>query len=560
MGNLFDISDFALFSQYAKKTQSEAPEGHKKLRPVYDKLGKIVDGLRKLGYHVEITRNPLMQAGPGTMKYAEYHWSRIYPKEQSLYKECYGKVFYVVGTTADGINMHIDSYTSKGHYANPASQAIKTVIWSEIAPEDAATYTCDDLVQIADTYIKNHWMEFNRFAKEFDIKESIKILNNMEIEQIKRLLTANYNIVLTGAPGTGKTFLAKQIAKSMGATADRCKLVQFHPSYDYTDFVEGLRPVGESGKLGFKRQDGVFKDFCKQAIAQKNNVLEEAYNALLEDINSKKVVTIPLKTKTSAALHVTEQKNIRWYSPKETNNISSNVVSLSRLKKLYEVYDTTDKLDSMTDIVTGVTDIIGGCDATYFWGILRFLVEKMPHQKLPYVFIIDEINRGEISKIFGELFFSIDAGYRGPTGRVQTQYQNLVPTDDEFYNGFYIPDNVYIIGTMNDIDRSLESMDFAMRRRFAWKEITVLSRQSMLDDESAWGEFGKPSQNIIDEIKIRMNNLNACISDKYGDDNLSAKDKIGLSDANQIGASYFLKYALYNTLDDLWNIHLNGLL
>ncbi len=85
------------------------------------------------------------------------------------------------------------------------------------------------------------------------------------------------------------------------------------------------------------------------------------------------------------------------------------------------------------------------------------------------MFIIDEINRGEISKIFGDLFFSIGPGYRGPSGRVMTQYQNLVKDDDDaFKDGFYIPENVFIIGTMNDIDRSVESMDFAFRRRFAF--------------------------------------------------------------------------------------------
>ncbi|WP_153047908.1 AAA family ATPase, partial [Streptococcus suis] len=88
----------------------------------------------------------------------------------------------------------------------------------------------------------------------------------------------------------------------------------------------------------------------------------------------------------------------------------------------------------------------------------------------PYVFIIDEINRGEMSKIFGELFFSLDPSYRGPKGAVFTQYANLHKNPTE---KFYIPENVYIIGTMNDIDRSVDTFDFAMRRRFTFIEITA---------------------------------------------------------------------------------------
>ena len=86
-----------------------------------------------------------------------------------------------------------------------------------------------------------------------------------------------------------------------------------------------------------------------------------------------------------------------------------------------------------------------------------------------FVFIIDEINRGEISKIFGGTFFSVDPGYRGQKGSVSTQYANLHENDEKFY----IPENVYIIGTMNDIDRSVDTFDFAMRRRFRFVEVTA---------------------------------------------------------------------------------------
>lgn len=296
----------------------------------------------------------------------------------------------------------------------------------------------------------------------------IKQINNyFNMEQNITLLTRNHNLILTGAPGTGKTYLAQQIARELGCTADRIGFVQFHPSYDYTDFVEGIRPIQDGGKdVGFKPKDGVFKQFCEKALTAYLNADNEA-------------------------------------------------------------------------------------DAPKF------------------VFIIDEINRGDISKIFGELFFSIDPGYRvtkdmldnHKSGKallmtVKTQYANMqekcpnafdeaLGIDDVNDCGhFFVPENVYIIGTMNDIDRSVESMDFAFRRRFAFKEIKADKNIGMLD-----------GMDNREKIINRMNNLNCEI------------EKIeGLSPAYHIGGSYFMKLKDYQKEDksydyeELWNNHIVGLL
>lgn len=251
------------------------------------------------------------------------------------------------------------------------------------------------------------------------------------------LLESNKNLILTGAPGTGKTYLARQMARKLtqdktgNIKEENIGFVQFHPSYDYTDFVEGLRPIKDSnGNIVFERKDGIFKEFCKKA---------------------------------------------------------------------------SEKAD-----------------------------EK-------FVFIIDEINRGEISKIFGELFFSIDPGYRGEEGKIKTQYQNLLEnTEDMYKDGFFIPENVYIIGTMNDIDRSVESMDFAFRRRFAFQEITA---EDTMD-------------NILYELNDDMNdavNKMRAINSKL--------DELGLNSNYHIGAAYFQKVKNYkNKWNDLWNLHLKGTL
>lgn len=273
------------------------------------------------------------------------------------------------------------------------------------------------------------------------------------------------NLIFRGAPGTGKSYLAKKIAADIISNGKvdkyedlpeeqkkQVEFVQFHPSYDYSDFVEGLRPkLNDDVTMGFELRDGIFKEFV--ARARKN----------YED--SKK--------------------------PQET------------------VEDDGSTSDEKTE----------------------------PKRKDPkkFVFIIDEINRGEISKIFGELFFAIDPSYRGEKGSISTQYSNLHsdPSDK-----FYIPENVYIIGTMNDIDRSVDSFDFAMRRRFRFVELKANEQTDML---TSLGDKAT-------EAKARMIALNNAIA--------ATED---LNENYQIGPAYFLKLEDIG-FDQLWTDHLQPLL
>ncbi len=402
-----------------------------------------------------------------------------------------------------------------------------------------------------------NWILYTYF--EWENEQKTKIME--DINAYKLLLQTTHNLIFTGAPGTGKTYLAKQIAKAMGCTDDEIGFVQFHPSYDYTDFVEGLRPIqDENGKVGFKREDGVFKKFCEKAYKnmldsqktkqelEEEKSFEAKYNELVEKIENGDIEEFKLKTegKRLAVVEVSDRNNIILHTPR-SDSARNYTVSFNRLSKLAKVYPNIKSLNDITNINDSIRNVIKGCHASSYWAVLKEVYNQsnnsktVAEQKIErknFVFIIDEINRGEISKIFGELFFAIDPGYRGEKGKVQTQYQNLITEDEGFCDGFFVPENVYIIGTMNDIDRSVESMDFAFRRRFAFKEIKAEENTEMLKD---LGE-------LKDEAIERMNRLNAAISN-------------GLSSAYHIGASYFLKLNNYNgDFGKLWEYHLEGLL
>jgi len=348
------------------------------------------------------------------------------------------------------------------------------------------------------------------------------------------ILKTNKNLILTGAPGTGKTYMAKEIAKAMGAEIG---FVQFHPSYDYTDFVEGLRPKNdENGNVGFERKDGVFKEFCKKSFGVimpsrfNEGYEEEALNYLKKYYNGEKILT----HKQKKYFHI-KIENGKIYAQPDSGN--SYLVDDDTILKYLKTGEYNKEHQST------YPPSIGEYIKQNIYGKIEYpaIGDKV------YIFIIDEINRGEISKIFGELFFSIDPGYRGEKGKVNTQYQNMVPGGDVFKNGFYVPENVYIIGTMNDIDRSVESMDFAMRRRFAWQEVTAEESYTNMIEQDP--EFAL----VKDEIKARMFNLNKAIVETEG-----------LDEAYQIGAAYFRKFLDYqdktNPFDCLWENHLKGLL
>ena len=388
-------------------------------------------------------------------------------------------------------------------------------------------FAASDEIIIQDyDYFLNHpnWKKYKKL-------ESETMLRNDFLLNYSGILRKSKNLILRGAPGTGKTYLAKEIAKELtDGNEDQIGFVQFHPSYDYTDFVEGLRPdSNEDGTIDFKLQDGIFKKFCQlakeaQKIGGQDN-FDQAWDSYLEYINvaeEKEYIT------RTSYLSVNSRQNL-------SVNYDSGVPGWSIPRKyVYELYKDKN-YNKQEYYKSGGKTVLERLRKRF--GLKDYISPTEIDTNKKFVFIIDEINRGEISKIFGELFFSIDPGYRGEKGSVSTQYANLHETDDKFY----IPKNVYIIGTMNDIDRSVDTFDFAMRRRFRFIEVTAESQLGMLDDV-----LGDKAE----EAKARLRNLNAEI------------EKVQeLNSHYHIGPSYFLKLEEVDfDYELLWSDYLKPLL
>lgn len=312
-------------------------------------------------------------------------------------------------------------------------------------------------------------------------------LSSLE-KSVYDLLLSNHQVILTGAPGTGKTFTAKKVAEEMitkGLTSDdekkqamdkRFKSVQFHPGYDYSDFVVGMKPVlvsAETGKEIFKAENGI---------------------AFTTDNGKKDGARTPFVGKTEVSF--------RW-----DDGIFKTFADAAR--KAYD--EAEDK-------------------------------EHVPK----FVFLIDEINRADLSRVFGELFSLLEEEYRYPNNKGSSI---TLPNGDSFV----IPKNLYIIGTMNDIDRSVESMDFALRRRFAWKEVKP--------EDTVDGILGKIPEK--DTLRAKMEAVNSIIR--------SAEMRLG--DQYQLGGAIFAKLEKYvgnkkgtpkrakpEAFDHLWENHIKIIL
>lgn len=513
-------------------------------------LGKARSATKGQLFKIENRNNWFINEGGGCE--VQYHCA-FYPDEQ--------RVIYGLGFNTqyipfvNDIMPHITPYMNA--YLNKKNECLKsmyncTYLWGNeeqlINPQRDQYNLLGKEIDVFDDKKNEDDNDFSYFIKEIDfemliynlkewlnpyeiiIQERNRLIKTANIKSqmsntIQQVLESKKQIILQGAPGTGKTYKTAELAVAICdgkftdfsnrsavmnrynelKTEGRIAFTTFHQSMDYEEFVEGLKPVSTSNGVIFESKAGLFKEICDSAllanitltqnISQKVE-FEDAFDYLLEQITASDTFTLPTKTNQDITLTKTLNNNIQFRHNGATKKYT---VSRDRLLRVYNKYNNSDLVNNISNISNAMREIIGGCNASGYWAVLKYIVdhknvneddvtdienlsEKDKESAIQtyinsskedrrsvkgqnYVLIIDEINRGNISKILGELITLLEADKR--IGEPNELTAKLPYSQKEFG----VPSNLYIIGTMNTADRSVGYIDYAIRRRFGFVSI-----------------------------------------------------------------------------------------
>ena len=361
------------------------------------------------------------------------------------------------------------------------------------------------------SYFKHNKKELEKMA--FDAHFRKEVLDQLKtititdepMEKPDKTSAIPLNQILFGAPGTGKTYHTKKMAVEIIngkkartreeinkeykelIEAGQIVFTTFHQSLSYEDFIEGIKPETIDGNVTYEVKDGIFKSICKNAFSKEitSDNFEVVYQKLLDEIDNSVDNKLVLETLVHAkefTIYKNSKNNIRFHS-----NTEKAYEAVIKKEVLEHYLKTGEALDW----------------APYTKSVANYIIEKYNYiqneaiEPKNHVLIIDEINRGNVSAIFGELITLLEEDKR--KGNPEHTEVKLP------YSGkdFSVPNNVYIIGTMNTADRSVEALDTALRRRFSFVEMQpdpeILSEVEDVDLSKLLETINKRIEVLIDK-------------------------------------------------------------
>lgn len=387
--------------------------------------------------------------------------------------------------------------------------------------------------------------KYKDFCKKIE-----KIFNNNAKED-KNMNSQPLNQILYGPPGTGKTYNTiikamdiinpKLVQRDKDGNVEKydtlknkfdelkqqgqIEFVTFHQSYSYEEFVEGIKPDLESNELKYKLEDGIFKKICNSAKINIEGDFEKIYSQFIEEIDENH----EFKTqKSSFKIRVNDNDGLTIRTGDNFEKEICGTITKEQIKnQTFTSIGRKQKLEAIT----------------------KYLKEKYgltfsaSNTVKPHILIIDEINRGDVSKIFGELITLIEEDKR--IGK-EHQMTVTLPYSRE---PFGVPNNLYIIGTMNTADRSIALLDTALRRRFDFEE--MMPKPELLR--------GKDIEGV--DLEQLLTKINDRIKNEYDRDHqighsylMSVKDKEDLERAYKNRILPLLNEYFYNDINTVAKI------
>lgn len=500
----FTQEHFDLLNEWAKKKYDKNQPLHtstrEELKTVYKLVEDWAHSLNKAVFsdsgRVKLVKNPVNQG----QKFESYLWARIYPKKDSP-KE----LAYTIGFNTEGLDIKIDTVgldeskdKRRKKYLEARGDFDSSGIVSLMPIEDAIKLNLEQVLTWSKQQMESFDMDYDEVANKMGLNDDESttsgepIANGSELNSVTPL-----NQILYGPPGTGKTYHTVQASvkaaepdfqantradlkkKYDELVADkRIRFVTFHQSYGYEEFVEGLRASSDQGQVSYDVESGIFKQICEQAsqgVDADSDPLEQALEQFKAELEESAVLNLKTLRGNDFGVQYHGNTTFRVF-PEATSHEDLGrgyPVSIDNIRKLYRGLSTKKIYNS-----SYVKSILNHVKKSY--NVSDYEAPKQGQAK-NFVLIIDEINRGNISKIFGELITLIEDTKRSGEGQDEALEVVLPNSGDSFT----VPNNLYLIGTMNTADRSLAMMDTALRRRFDFVE--MMPKPELFKDISVKG-------------------------------------------------------------------------